>query len=98
MRYVRHTVKGVGHAHAVGMNGILHVRVVFEINGHRGSLRDFQSRSRNRAVVGEHPHFRVADFFLDEACSEVKSVSVLEFDYLRLLGRRQPPLMLVENV
>ena len=89
LRHIRNAVKGIFHAHTVGMNGILHVRVVFEVNGYRGPLCDLQSRSRNRTIVGEHSHFCVADFFLNKARGKVKCVSILEFYYLCFLGGRQ---------
>jgi hypothetical protein len=59
-------------------------------NRDRRALRDLQRRTGHRAVVGQHPHRRVADPLLDRHDLELELVAVGELDDLGRPRIRKP--------
>ena len=59
------------------------------MDGDRRALGNLERRARNRAVVGQHPHGRVADPLLDRDDLELELIAVGELDQLGLAGLRQ---------
>ena len=88
LRLVR-SVVAVLEPQAVPVHGRVEVAVVGHVDGDRRALRDPQRRAGDRAVVGEHPHRRVADPLLDRHDLELELVAVGELDQLGLARVRQ---------
>ena len=88
LRVVR-AVVAVLEAQAVPVDGRVEVAVVGDVHGDRRALRDLQRRAGDGAVVGQHPHGRVADPLLDRDDLELELVAVGELDQLGLAGLRQ---------
>jgi hypothetical protein len=81
LRVVR-AVVAVLEPQAVPVHGRLEVSPVGDVDGDRRSLPQLQRRAGNRSVVGQHPHRRVADPFLDGDDLERELVAVGELDEL----------------
>ena len=64
--------------------------MVRHVDGDRRALRDLERRAGDRAVVGQHPHRRVADPLLDRHDLELELVAVGELDELCLPSLGQP--------
>jgi hypothetical protein len=60
----------------------LEVAVVRDVDGERRPLRNLQRRPGDGAVVGEHPHGRIADLLLHGDDLELELVAVAELDEL----------------
>jgi hypothetical protein len=71
------------------VHGRFEIALVGDVDGDRRVLRHLERRSGHRAVVGEHPHRRIADPLLDRDDLELVRVAVSELDQLRLVRVRQ---------
>ena len=80
------SVESVLEPKAVPVHGRLEVSVVRDVDSRRRPLRELQRRTRDRPVVGQHPHGRVADDLAHRGDLEADLVAVCE---LHELGSRR---------
>ena len=62
------------------VDGALHVALVLDVDNDLRALLHFQRRPWNRAVVGEHPHRRVAELLGDRSDPQLEFVALGQLD------------------
>jgi len=59
-----------------------HIALVLDVDDDLGALAHLQRRTRDRAVVGEHPHLCVANPLRDRRDSQIELVAIAQLDNL----------------
>jgi hypothetical protein len=71
------------------MNGRLEIPVIDDIDVEHRALAHAQHRTRDRPVIGKHPHRRIADALGDRCDAQLKTTVVAELDRLGAPRERQ---------
>ena len=94
----RHAVVGVVEPQAVPVDGRFGVAVVADVDDDFRSLPDPQRRTRDRAVVGQHPDAVVAEGLRHGCDAKLVGVAVVEFDDVGSGHRQARSVASVEKV